>query len=93
MATLKIKNSSFLSSQFLKIDSTGVSYSDGVIFSNARKFIFKDIDCILLSRDNVLSFQVKKEVFSIPVKPENKKHKLAIDTLVQEVQRTLVQNS
>jgi hypothetical protein len=40
-----------------------------------------------MSADHKLSFQVGKEVFSIPTAPQNAEHQSIIATLVHEVKR------
>lgn len=84
---LKIQVGGLFESRYLAIKSDHVEYFKTVILGSKHKFKFHEIDCILLSRENVLSFQVKSEVFSIPVKPENAKHKAVVDALLNEVTR------
>ncbi len=86
--SLKITNNSLFEKHFLTVDSDGLRFYSGALIG-ARRFRFNQIDTLLLSRTNVLSFQVGNEVFSIPTKPENRDHRNTIDFLVQEVQRTL----
>lgn len=82
---LRIKESSLLTNTILKIDSKGITYSD--IIGTKRKFGFGEIVCILMSEDNVLSFQVGEEVFKIRVKPGKKEHQAVIETFLREVRR------
>ena len=87
--SLKIAANSFFTKHFLIVDSGGVKFYDGTGFSGARRFPFSRIECVLMSPDHKLSFQVGNEVFSIPTKPGNGKHQAVIDALLQEVQRTV----
>ena len=87
--SLNITANSLISKYFLMVDSDGVKYSDGTGFASAKRFQFSQIESVLMSPDNKLSFQVGNEVFAIPTKPDNAKHKEAIDALLQELRRTL----
>jgi hypothetical protein len=81
---LKIKSGS----KYIQLQSDGVKFRDGEFFGHTHAFNFDEIDCVLMSEDNVLSFQVKQEVFSIPTKPNNLKNKQVIDKFIQEVKRS-----
>jgi hypothetical protein len=85
--SLKITNNSLFEKHFLVVDSSGVKFYNGALLG-ARRFRFHQIECLLLSSNNLLSFQVGNEVFSIPTKPGNSKHTDAINFLVHEVRRT-----
>ena len=86
--SLKISNNSLFEKHFLSVDSDGLKfYNSGLLGS--RRFRFNQIETVLLSPTNVLSFQVGNEVFSIPTKPDDQKHRNVIDFLVQEVRRTM----
>ena len=87
--SLKISNNSLFTKHFLIVDSGGVKFYDGTGFTGAKRFQFKQIECVLMSPDNKLSFQVGNEVFSIQTKPDNAKHKAVVDALLQEVQRSM----
>ncbi len=84
---LKINANTFATKRYLEVDSSGVAFCETSFFGGVRKFGFHEIECVLMSEDNVLSFQVKQEVFSIPTKPSSEKHKRVINTLVHEVRR------
>lgn len=86
--SLKITANSLISKHFLMVDSDGVKFYDGTGFASAKRFQFRQIECVLMSPDNKLSFQVGNEIFTIPTKPDNAKHKAAIDALLQELRRT-----
>jgi len=83
---LKIDASTLLERIRMEVRSDGVLFSKGA-FASSRCFRFRDIQCILLSTQNVLSFQVGNEVCSLLVKPDNPKQKKVIDMLVAETQR------
>jgi hypothetical protein len=85
--SLKITNNSLLQKHFLKVDSSGLKFYDGA-FLGAKSFRFNQIDSLLLSSNNTLSFQVGNQVFSIPTKAENPKHQNLINFLLHEVRRT-----
>jgi hypothetical protein len=85
--SLKITNHSLFEKHFLKVDSDGLKFYNGALLG-AKRFRFNQIETILLSANHTLSFQVGKEVFSIPTKAGNAKHQNVIDFLLQEVRRT-----
>lgn len=87
--TLKITARSLLTKHYLIVGSSGVKFYDGTGFSGAKRFPFNRIECVLMSADHKLSFQVGNEVFSIPTKPGNAKHEAVINMLLQEVRRTV----
>lgn len=84
---LRIKASSLIEYCYLDVSSSGVKYCKTAFAGGVRQFTFGQIDVILMAPNNVLSFQVGKEVFSLRTKPSNRKHRQVIDTLVQEVKR------
>ena len=85
---LVIRASSFAASQSLKVLPDGVRFSDGAPLSTAKRFGFGQIDLVLMSPDNTLSFQVGREVFSIATQPYKDKHRQAIEALVNGVRAT-----
>ena len=86
---LKITNSSLFTKHYLAVDSGGVKFYD-TSFGGAKRFKFSQIECVLMSPDNKLSFQVGNQVFSIPTRPDDPGHQAVIDALLQEVRRTVV---
>jgi hypothetical protein len=86
--SLKITSSSLFTKHYLIVDSSGVKFYENAAWGGTKRFKFSQIDSVLMSPDDKLSFQVGKEVFSIPTKPDNPKHKATIDALLQEVRRT-----
>jgi len=85
---LEIK-SGFWSSSFLAIDSKGLKFYDAGAWGSARRIPFADVQNVLLSPKNLLSFQVADKVYSIRTNPDNAKHQKAIEILVQAVRGTL----
>jgi len=83
---LRIKASSLFTNHYLDVQSDGVRFCESAL-GGSRRFRFREINCILMSADSKLSFQVGKEVFSIPTNPGNKKHQAVIATLLNEVRR------
>ncbi len=88
---LKIRANSLFVARSLTLDSAGVAFQETAAMGGTRRFAFGDIDCVLMSPDHVLSFQVGNEVFSIPTKPSNKKHQETISALVQCVRESAIQ--
>ena len=84
---LKIKANTIGTKRYLELHGGGVTFCETLLMGGVRNFSFKEILCILMSEDHVLSFQVKQQVFSIPTKPNNDTHKKVIATLVHEVRR------
>jgi hypothetical protein len=84
--TLKINAGNFVTAHYLIVESDGVKFTETSIVG-AKRFRFSEIDCILMSPDHKLSFQVGKETFSIPTVPENSDHQSIIATLVHQVKR------
>jgi len=82
---LKITSNTLLTARSLSLDSRGVEFRESAFVGGVRRFAFRDITCVLLSPDNVLSFQVDDVVCSIPVKPDKPAHKNVIETLIQSV--------
>jgi hypothetical protein len=73
----------------LEVTFFGVRYSDENAGGYAaRRFSFAEIDCVLLSADDRLSFQVKDEVFVVPTSRGNATHQAAIQALVEGVKRS-----
>lgn len=86
---LKISASDLVTQRYLSVDSEGVEFKETAFVGGKRRFAFREIDCVLLSAQGVLSFQVGREVFSVPTKRGDKKHQEVIDTLVRELKSTL----
>ncbi len=83
----EITNNSLSEKHSLSVDSEGVRFSNGALLG-ARRFRFSEIETVLLSGNHILSFQVGKEVFSIPTRPEDPVHQNVINFLLQEARRS-----
>ena len=70
----------------LTIKSGEVTYTRS--FLKPQSFPCDQIHCVLLSDDNILSFQVGHEVFSIPVQPEREEHQEVVAAFVEEIERS-----
>lgn len=90
---LKISNNSLFTKHFLSVDSGGVQFYVNAAFGGAKRFTFRSIECVLMSPDNKLSFQVGNEVYSIQTIPGNAKHQEVIKALLQEVRRSVAGTS
>ena len=86
--SLKIKAGFLLNRRFLKVDAGGFKFYEESGWGGARKFAFSDVQCILMSNDHTLSFQVERKTYSIPTKPDNQEHQETIGRFVREVERT-----
>jgi hypothetical protein len=84
---LKINAGDLLQNRYLVVESDGVKFSETALTGGKRHFRFHEISCILLSPDHKLSFQVGKEVFSIPTKPDNAKHQEVVAAFVRLVEQ------
>jgi len=82
----KISAGNLVTNHYLIVESDGVKFAETSI-GGARWFRFSQIDCILMSADSRLSFQVGNEVFSIPTDPANAKHQEVIAALVHQVKQ------
>ena len=87
--TLKISADSPLTNHYLFVQSDGVKFCQESASVAPRHFRYADIECILISPEHKLSFQVGQEVFSIPTDPSSEEHDTVIATLVYEVQRAV----
>ncbi len=79
---LTISASSLFTRRFLKVRKNGVKYY-GSSFWGARRFDFDEIECLLMSVDNQLSFQVGGEVFTIATRPDKPRHQAVIAALME----------
>jgi hypothetical protein len=85
---LKIKAGDLLTNRYLIVQSDGVKFHETKFIGGTRHFRFHEIACVLLSPENQLSFQVAQEVFTLPVKPNDKKHQAVIAALLDGLRRT-----
>jgi hypothetical protein len=85
--SLKINAGSLLASRYLKVQEKGIVFCNTDLFGS-KKFQFEQIDFIYFSPKSVLSFQVGREVFSIPIQSHKKEHNEAMNAFVEAVKRT-----
>jgi hypothetical protein len=81
----KISAGSLFKNHWLKVRPDGVFFYESTIGFGVRKFRFDQIDCVLLSPADELSFQVGNEVFTIPMKPTKAAHQYALAMFVDGV--------
>ena len=74
--------------RYLQVRETEVVFLERAIGGGGRRFPFAQVDCLLLSRQNLLSFQVGREVFSLPTSPQNAEHQGAIQAFLMGVRRS-----
>lgn len=88
---LKIGANTFFTQRYLKVYDWGVKYVESAVFGGGRKFFWGQIDYLLMSPTDDLSFQAGNEVFTIPIKPKKFKHQQALkqmqDMLAGSAQR------
>jgi hypothetical protein len=83
---LKINAGNLVTNRYLIVQSDGVKFCETTLGGRARHFRYHEIQYLLMAADHVLSFQVGKEVFSIPTIPGKKKHDEVISALISQVQ-------
>lgn len=83
---LRINANETMKRRFLEVDGSGLTYCETLGFGGERKFGFHEIDLILLSEAHMLSFQVGREMFSIPTKPGDATHQALIASLLSGVE-------
>lgn len=79
---LKIVHRSLFRRDFLIVKRDCFKIYEYGMFFGARRFLFSDIRCVLMSPEHKLSVQVGNEVFSIRTRPDKKKHQDTIAALV-----------
>ena len=84
---LKISADSFFERRLMVVRDECVEFVEGMGFSSKRRFGYDQIECVLLSPQDVLSFQVGNEVFNLAVRSYKPKHQQAIAALVANVRR------
>lgn len=80
---IKISANTLVMHRHMVVDETGVTFLETALVGGKRRFRYSEIDLVLMSHNNVLSFQVRQEVFSLPVNPHKKKHQQAINLMMQ----------
>ena len=86
---LKIDATNLVTKHSLVVTDQGVEFMETAALGGVRRFTFDQIDAVLRSSQNVLSFQVGQETFKIPMRPDDALHRTATARLVAEVRRTL----
>lgn len=86
---LKIKGSTFVEVRVLIVERDGVRFQQTAFMGGKRRFAFSQIDSVLMSPNNELSFQVGDEVFTVPTKPGKRGHEAAIAALLEGVRRSV----
>jgi hypothetical protein len=80
-----IRASSFFTKRYLKLKDWGVDCMETAAVGGRKKYQFHEIDLILMSASNVLSLQVRNEIFSIQTKPHKAAHQEVIRQLIAAV--------
>lgn len=86
---LIIKSNSFLEACALEVHGGGISYRRTAFMGGWEHFGFREIDCILLSPENVLSIQVGRKVLSLRVNPSKEKHKRVVEALLAAIRQSV----
>ena len=85
---LRIVASDLLSKQILELKGDELVYTDATALTNRRKFKVDRVECVLMSAEGMLAFQVGNEVLSIQTKPDKPAHQALVDELVARLQAT-----
>lgn len=86
---LKIVASTLITRHYLLVTDQGVEFCETAALGSPRRFRFEQIEAVLRSVSSVLSFQVGRETFRIPIRPDNAMHRAAVARLVSEARRTV----
>lgn len=85
----RIKANTFFMQRYLDVDAYGVTYCETALAGGKRRFRYDQIECVCMSPENLLSFQVGSEVFSLPIKPNKRKHQEAVSALLSGLAGTV----
>lgn len=85
---LKINAGTLVGKHFLEVTDTGVVFMESSAFGSTKKFSFDQIDAVLRS-DTLLSVQVGRDLYRIPISPQNALHRSAMARLVSEARRSV----
>lgn len=85
----KIKSNTFFIQRYLYVDAYGVTFCETALAGGKRKFRFDQIECVCMSPENLLSFQVGNEVWSLPVNPKKRRHQEAVSALLNGLAGTV----
>jgi hypothetical protein len=64
-----------------------VEFAEGAFIASRQRFSYSQIEAVLMSPQNVLSFQANEQVFSARINPRKRKHQEAVAALVANVRR------
>jgi hypothetical protein len=81
---LKIDASGIAERRYLEVHGTGVTFNPASLWGS-KTFPFREIVCVLMSDQDVLSFQVGLEVYTIQTDAGNEKHQETIKALLGEL--------
>jgi hypothetical protein len=85
---LILRASGFFESRYLQIKK-GMVYVPSLSFLGGRKrYAFSEIEYVLITSNNVLSFQAGQDVFSIQTRPYKQKHEAVMQALLDGVRGT-----
>lgn len=83
-----IQAGGMFSSHFMEVTFLDVRLGDPrSVHPAGRRVSFRQIDLVLLSSTNQLSLRIGSEYFTIPFKPDDARHKEALDALVAGLTR------
>lgn len=85
----RIKANTFFMQRYMDVDDYGVTFCETAIGGGKRRFGYDEIECVCMSPENLLSFQVGNEVFSLPINPKKRKHQEAVSALIGGLGRTV----
>lgn len=86
---MKIKANNLLQNRYMYIDDHGVEFCETALISGKQHFSYSEVDYIFISKTDELTFQVRDEVFTLPIKPRNQQHQAFIAAFVRNVKATL----
>jgi hypothetical protein len=84
----KIHANTLLETRCLIIEDASMRFRQSVGLGGERRFSYGEIDCVLMSPESVLSFQVGQEVFSLPLRLEKPKHQAALAAFLGQLRQT-----
>lgn len=85
---LKIKANTLVTKHYLEVTDTGVTYLETAGLGSPVKFTFDQIDAVLRT-DTLLSVQVGRSIYKIPISATNALHRSAAARLVSEARRAV----
>lgn len=80
---LRIDANTALTRRFLEVDEIGVTFFESAGLGGTRDNIaYDDIDAVLRSSDSVLSIQVGRTIYKLPIQDAKKEHRAAVEMLL-----------